>query len=269
MRTETVPSAASVEPWLAALRASSLRLAAAVSGLSDEQLSRPSFAKGWSIAEVLSHLGSAAEICTVLVERGIVGDTTPPRREDMEPVWERWNGLTGPEQRTNWMAADDRHLRLLDSLHAAGRASVRVPYFVGPLDLQAYAGYRLSEQSVHAWDVEVGLDAKAAIPAPEVALLWERLDLVATRFRHAGTFGRLAPASIIVNRTDSHRTAALLLTSELHIYPCEAAEPTGAVTGTSEAILRLVYGRNRPERDRVIATGPVTLEDLRALFPGY
>lgn len=162
MRTETVPSAASVEPWLAALHASSARLAAAVSGLRDEQLSRPSFAKDWSIAQVLSHLGSAAEICATLVERGIAGDVTAPRREDMEPVWERWNALTGPEKRASWMTADARHLRLLDSLHADGRASVRVPYFAGPLDLPTYAGYRLSEQSVHSWDVEVALDTEAA-----------------------------------------------------------------------------------------------------------
>ena len=269
MSTETVPSMTSVESWLAALHASSARLAAAVSGLRDEQLSRPSFAKDWSIAQVLSHLGSATEICTTLVERGVAGDATAPRREDMEPVWERWNALTGPEQRTHWMEADARHLRLLDSLHAAERASLRVPYFAGLLDLPAYAGYWLSEQSVHAWDVEVDLDVDATIPAAEVALLWERLDLVATRFRHAGTLGRLAPASVTINCADTHRTAALLLASELHIYPCETAEPAGAVTGTSEAILRLVYGRNRPERDDVTATGPVTLEDLRALFPGY
>src|SRR5215469_5739888 len=98
MSTETAPSTTSAEPWLAALHASSARLAAAVSGLRDEQLARPSFAKDWSIAQVLSHLGSAAENSTTLVERGIAGDNAVPRREDMEPVWHRWNALTGPEQ---------------------------------------------------------------------------------------------------------------------------------------------------------------------------
>jgi hypothetical protein len=55
----------------------------------------------------------------------------------------------------------------------------------GLLSIPAYAGYRLSEQSVHAWDIEVALDPAATIPAPEAELLWERLDLVASRFRDA------------------------------------------------------------------------------------
>ena len=122
---------------------------------------------------------------------------------------------------------------------------------------------------MHARDVEVALDADATIPVLEVALLWERLDLVPTRFRDAGTLGRLAPASLTINRTDTRRPTTLMVTSELHIYPCKAFEPTEAVTGASEAMLRLMYGRNGPERDSVTATGPVTLEDLRALFPGY
>lgn len=58
-----------------------------------------------------------------------------------------------------------------------------------------------------------------------------------------------------------------MLTSELHIYPCEAFGPIGAVTDASEAILRLMYGRNRPQRDSVTATGPFTLEHFRAFFP--
>lgn len=266
MSTDT---ASSVEPWLAALHASSTRLAATVGGLSDDELSAPSFADEWTIAQVLSHLGSGAEICSAIVERGIAGSTDAPKREDLEPVWDKWNAMSPLEQREQWAAADARHLGLLDSLSAVRRARLRVPYFAGLLDLPTYGGYRLSEQSVHAWDIQVALDPNATIPDRESALLWERLDLVATRFRDCHTLERLAPANITVNRTDHERVAALMLDAELHIYPCEAADPTAAVTGTAEALLRLVYGRNRPEVDGVTATGAVTLRDLRALFPGY
>ncbi|MGW5478119.1 maleylpyruvate isomerase family mycothiol-dependent enzyme [Streptomyces sp. NPDC004008] len=269
MTQAVTPATTAPDSWLSALRGSSERLAAAVEGLSDEALARPSFAEGWSIAQVLSHLGSAAEICTALVTRGLAGDLTPPRQEDNVPVWERWNAMAGPDLRAAWQEADGRHLSLLDALDDATRAALRIPYFSGLLGVREYAGYRLSEQSVHAWDVEVALHPAAVIPTTEVELLWERLDLVATRFRDPHTLGRLAPGRIAVRLIDRPRPLSLLLESELHLYPCEPAEPTGTLSGSAEAVLRLVYGRNRPEEDGVTATGAATLPDLRSLFPGY
>ncbi|MFJ5531781.1 hypothetical protein [Streptomyces sp. NPDC093261] len=73
----------------------------------------------------------------------------------------------------------------------------------------------------------------------------------------------------MVRLSDRPRTLCLLLGSELRIHPCEPAEPTGTLSGSAEAVLRLVYGRNRPAEDGVAATGAVTLPDLRSLFPGY
>lgn len=256
------------EPWLVALRDSSERLTETVYALPDEALSRPSFATGWSIAQVLSHLGSAAEISTMLLERGIDGDATGPRTEDTYPVWERWDSLSGPAQRDAWREADRRHREVLDSLDTGQRESVRVPYFAGSLSIPVYAGYRLSEQSVHAWDIEVALSPAAAIPAPETELLWERLDRVATRFRDGRTLARLGPSQVAVALTDLGRTVCLDLAAELHLYRCEPAEPVGTVSGSAEAVLRLVYGRNLPQ-DAVTVTGAVTLDDLRALFPGF
>ncbi|MEY9965694.1 uncharacterized protein (TIGR03083 family) [Streptacidiphilus sp. MAP12-16] len=266
--TPPVATGDPLSPWLAALRAASRRLANTVDGLSAKDLSRPSFADGWSIAQVLSHLGSAAEISTSQLERGLAGDTTGPQRENVVPVWERWDALSGPAQRAAWMAADAGHLELLDSLDGQQRASARVPYFAGLLSVPVYAGYRLSEQSVHAWDIDVALDPTAVIPAPEVQLLWKRLDLVATRFRDAKTLERLGPRQLSVVLTEPPGTALLDLDAELHLYPCEPTEPAGTLSGSSESVLRLVYGRNRPE-DGVTVTGTVTLQDVRSLFPGF
>jgi uncharacterized protein (TIGR03083 family) len=256
------------ESWLAALRASSERLAETVHALPDDALSQPSFAASWSIAHVLSHLGSAAEISTMLLKRGIDGDTTGPTAEDTRPVWQRWDSLPGPVQRDAWYEADRRHRDVLDSLDAGQRESVRIPYFAGSLSIPVYAGYRLSEQSVHAWDIEIALNPAAAIPAPEAELLWERLDRVATRFRDGQTLSRVGPSQVAVELTDLGRTVCLDLGAELHLYPYEPAEPTATVSGPAEAVLRLVYGRNRPE-DAVTVTGAATLDDLRALFPGF
>ncbi|MGA5028790.1 maleylpyruvate isomerase N-terminal domain-containing protein [Streptomyces griseoincarnatus] len=267
MAPSPTDAAGSLSVWLEALHTSSRRLADTVASLSERELSQPSMADGWSIAQVLSHLGSAAEICTGLLERGIAGDERGPVREDLEPVWQRWNTLPPPAQLEAWQEADTRHLQLLDSLDMSQQLQVRVPYFAGLLNLPDYAGYRLSEHSVHAWDVEGALTPRA-IPAGEVKLLWERLDLVATRFRDVTTLTRLAPAQITIALTDPARTLLLDLDAELHLYPCEPAEPAGSVTGPAEAVLRLVYGRHQPT-DEVQVSGAVTLADLKALFPGF
>ncbi|WP_373317737.1 maleylpyruvate isomerase N-terminal domain-containing protein [Planotetraspora silvatica] len=72
-------------------------------------MSQRSLASGWTVAQVLSHLGSAAEICTMLVKRAIAGDTSGPAMEDMRPVWQRWDALAGPAQRDAWQAANTKH----------------------------------------------------------------------------------------------------------------------------------------------------------------
>lgn len=68
-----------IELWLTALHASSAKT---VDGLPDDALSVPSFAIGWNIAQVLSHLGSGAEISTILLRRGIDGNTAGPSAQD-------------------------------------------------------------------------------------------------------------------------------------------------------------------------------------------
>ncbi|MFF7191540.1 maleylpyruvate isomerase family mycothiol-dependent enzyme [Streptomyces sp. NPDC008222] len=226
------------ENWLTALRASSERLNSRVSSLSETDLTRPSFADGWNIAQVLSHLGSGAEISAMLVERGIKGLTNGPVREEVLPIWEHWDALSPLDQRAAWREADARHLGLLDSLDAAQRTSVKVPYFAGLLSVADYAGYRLSEHSVHGWDIAVALDPAATIPTDELRLLWKRLDLVATRFRDADTFSHLAPAQLALHLIDEQRTLLLNLDAELHIYPANPANPVGTVTGTADAVLQ-------------------------------
>ena len=225
-------------------------------------------AADWSIADVLSHLGSAAEICTSLIRRGIEGDLTAPTPADTTPVWARWNALTPLEQRGAWQDADAEHLALLDGLTAAQRAAVQVPYFSGPASITAYAGSRLSEQSVHAWDIEAALDPAAVIPADETALLWDRIDLVASRFHDGPMLARLQPAQLTLALSDTGQLLHLDLGAELHVRPGEPSTSVGVLSGPAEAVLRLIYGRHRAT-DGLRTTAAISVADLRDLFPGY
>ncbi|OPX13216.1 maleylpyruvate isomerase family mycothiol-dependent enzyme [Mycobacterium sp. AT1] len=251
--------------WLAAVDDSSHRLLALVADMGNAELAAPSYAAGWSVAQVLSHLGSAAEIGTVLLRRAVDGDASAPTPADTEPVWERWNAMAPMEQLAQWVDADATHRR---ALRAAAELPVRVPYFAGLLTVQEYAGYRLSEQSVHGWDVAVAVDLRAAIAPTEVRLLWERLDLVATRFRAPDVLARLTPCQVELRTASPDGVYCLTLGAELHLLACEPAEPSTTVRGSAEAVLRLVYGRLR-DVDDVTAEGALPLDDLQALFPGY
>lgn len=58
-------------PWISALRHSHDRLRAAVEPLGLDQLEQRSYASEWSIAQVLSHLGSQAEIFGLFLDAGL------------------------------------------------------------------------------------------------------------------------------------------------------------------------------------------------------
>jgi uncharacterized protein (TIGR03083 family) len=251
-----------------ALTKTSHRLAGLADSLSTAQLRRPAFPSEWTIAQVFSHLGNAAEICTALVERGLSGDPTPPQREQLVPIWERWDAMTPEAQIEAWRAADDRHRTVLSAISREQAASLRIPYFVGPLTLTEYVGYRLSEHSVHAWDIAVALDPKATIPADELDLLWQRLDLITGRFFDKDQLARLRPRTLDLELLDrgAHYTLELGDAPRLSLTP--PVTPTGSVAGTSDALLRLTYGRHQV-RDPVTVTGAVALDDLQNLFPGF
>ncbi|MFI5613189.1 hypothetical protein [Amycolatopsis sp. NPDC051903] len=255
------------EPWLDALDASSSRLGVAVAELSEEALLRSSFTPHRRIADVLAQLGAAGEISAKLLTYAAFGGDAAPDLEYRHLVHERWAAMKPIQRRDAWLEADSRHRTLLASLSETQRETVRVPQFNDVVTLPVYAGYLLSEQSVRAWDVEVSLNPAATIPRTEVDLLWQRIDRVVTWSYDLTTLSRLAPCQMSIELTGAERPMALVVDLELHIYPCEAYKPVGTISGSSEDVLRLIYGRNRAA-DGVRVTGRHALADLRALFPG-
>ncbi|MBZ6108274.1 MULTISPECIES: hypothetical protein [Streptomyces] len=155
----------------------------------------------------------------------------------------RATAVTAPDQCEAWRSADARHQQLLDFLWGGSGQKCGF-YFAGLVDLPAYVGYRLPEQSVHPWDVETVLDAKAVIPTAEAEVLWQRLDPFATRFRDPLSLGHLPPAQLALDLIDPSG-AVLLDHAELHLYPypCEPATcgHRGVGGGTTLAVLRKDY----------------------------
>src|SRR5260221_808826 len=108
-------------PWISALRHSHGRLRAAVEPLSPDQLEQRSYASEWSIAQVLSHLGSQAEIFGLFLDAGLTGQD-PPGREQFEPIWDSWNGKSPQAQASDALRPDQAPLGRFESLDADQRA---------------------------------------------------------------------------------------------------------------------------------------------------
>ena len=83
---------------LNALRTSVERLRATATSLDDAQLVGASYCGEWTIADVLSHLGSGAVIMRRGLQDALAGTQTP---EDFAPgVWDEWNAKS-PRAKTD------------------------------------------------------------------------------------------------------------------------------------------------------------------------
>ena len=70
-----------VQERMAALWASHHRLDAATRSLTAGQVTAPSYCTEWTIAQVLSHLGSGSQLFELRLEAGLAG-TEPPGQEE-------------------------------------------------------------------------------------------------------------------------------------------------------------------------------------------
>jgi uncharacterized protein (TIGR03083 family) len=242
------------------------RLVAAVTPLSDPQLRSPSYDDDWSIAQVLSHLGSGAEVFTLFLEAGQHGEPAPGL-EAMQPVWATWNAKSPQDQARDALAANAAFLDRLANLSDDEKDGWRLTLFGGERDLPALMRMRLSEHAVHSWDVLVALDSSASVDADAVALLIDTLpDLVAMVAKPDG-----------VTRSIQVTTQAPDREFLLDIAPDSSrlTATSGAGAGTddelrlpAEAFLRLVYGRLDPEHTPPGVGENDHLDVLRPVFPG-
>ncbi len=162
---------------LGALRRSVGRLYELRRGLDDGQLELQSYDSEWSIAQVLSHLGSGAVILDRRLQDIRAGNATP---DDFVPsVWEEWNAKTPRVQADDALVADEAVLQAFEDVGEAERAQLTFP--MGPLSLgfNEFAGLRLNEHAFHTWDIEVVFDGSAGLPEDAAALVVDNLALIA------------------------------------------------------------------------------------------
>ena len=105
--------------WVAALRKPHEHLRAVAAGLTTEQLTGQSYDAEWSVAQVLSHLGSGAEIYTLILESGLDG-VEAPGPDQFHPIWDRWNAKSAVAMRDGALGADAGLVAGLEAVTRAG-----------------------------------------------------------------------------------------------------------------------------------------------------
>jgi uncharacterized protein (TIGR03083 family) len=254
-----------------ALRSEFDELAGLVRGFTADDLARQSGAEEWDVSQVLSHLGSGAEISLTALE-GALDGTGSPGTEFMRGVWARWDAMSPAQRAEGFLSANEALVRRFEDLDPQTREDLRIELWfpTEPADVARFGGMRLSEFTHHTWDVKVAFDPAATLDPHAIELLVdEGATFVGFLGKPEGLGGR--QATIAVRLTSPERSFGLDVRDAVAIVATPDA-PDAVLTAPAEWWLRLVSGRHAPEHTpaAVEITGDaVTLDDLRRVFPGF
>ncbi len=223
-----------------ALRESVEHLHSLVTPMDDSQLEAPAYPSQWRIADVLSHIGSAAVIMGERISTGLRGESLP---DEFSPaVWDEWNAKSPRAKADDGLAADRAFLDRLLGATDEERAAVTIS--LGPMsfDFGGIIGLRLNEHVLHTWDVEVAGDPVVGLSRAGTPLVVDSLELIARYTGKPSAAGR----TIAVRTTDPGRDFSV--TTAPRAWASRLAR--AAVTLTSRSRPRRSYDWSRPPRPR-------------------
>ena len=264
-------AADTAELMIAALRSGHDELAALAAGLTDDDLALTSGgASEWDVAQVLSHLGSGAEITQAVLQSAIDG-AEAPGNDVNHSVWDRWNAMSRREQADGFVAASEELTRLYESLDADTRGGLRIvlSYLPAPIDVATHARMRLNELTHHSWDLRVTFDEQTSLHPDAVPLLLHDTSLLGWIAKSEPLGGNRS--TLRVETQEPAEVFTLVLDEKVAVDFVTPPEPDGMLALPAEAWLRLVSGRLSPEHTPadVRTDGAADLDLLRRVFPGY
>jgi uncharacterized protein (TIGR03083 family) len=252
---------------IAALRRLHDELGVLVPTLTQAQLTGPSGASEWSVAQVLSHLGSGAEIALASYRTALEGTPTP-EPEFNQSVWDRWNAMSPEDQASGFLDSDAKLVAIVEALTPDQRENLQIKlgFLPQPLGVATIAGMRLNEVALHGWDVRVAVDPTATLSEGTAEVLAEQFSgSLSFLLGFIGKADALSHPAIV----DAHGFG-LVIDDTVSLTPT-ADDATATFEGPLEALVRLISGRLRETAtpDTVRVVGDVSLDDLRRVFPGF
>jgi uncharacterized protein (TIGR03083 family) len=251
-----------MEDSLGPLHASVDRLHDLVRELDEPQLESPSYCDEWSVADVLSHLGSVAVILRRRVAAALDGATLPD--DFAQPIWDEWNAKSSRARADDALVEDELLLETVEAVDADERARLAFPTGPVTLSFDEFVALRVNEHALHTWDIEVMFDPTATVPEDAAAVIVDNLGLIA-RFT-ARPVGTEREVRIRTQRPERHFTVRL--TNETAELLAGDAGVSPDLELPAEAFARLVYGRLDSEHSPPVRANGELLDLLRAVFPG-
>jgi uncharacterized protein (TIGR03083 family) len=244
---------------LTALTASVERLRELVSSLGLDERRAQAYPSEWTVADVLSHLGSGAVISTGRVDEVLGGHAVEP-----EPIWAEWNAKDPDAKTTDALAADRAFIERLEAMTDNEREQFSAQMGPMTLDLPMFLRLRLNEHTLHSWDIAVTFTPDAELAGDAVGLVLETIPMI------AGFAGKPTgkTTSLLVATTEPDRRFVIKLTAEgVSLSPTDDAEHPDLEL-PAEALIRLVYGRLDPDHTPTVKGADDNLNALRRAFPG-
>lgn len=244
-------------------------LVATVRDLTEDQLTAPSAAAEWTVAQVLSHLGSGAEITTAGLQAAL-GERTAPDDDFNPSVWSRWNAMRPVQQRAGFLEQDAVLVAAFSALDQQQRETLQltVGFAPAPLTVASFAGMRLHESAHHGWDVRAARDPLAGLRADSARVLAQLLshDLAFL----LGFIAKPHAATEAVRLDIADSGYGLSITDQVTLM-APVDDPTATFRAPLEAAIRLIAGRLGPDHTPtgLEITGNTRLEHLRTIFPGF
>jgi uncharacterized protein (TIGR03083 family) len=248
------------------LRNSHERLAGLARPLTPEQLRAQSYDTDWTIAQVLSHLGSGAEIATLSLAAAL--GVNGLDQGAFPAIWDTWNNRTPEMQAADALTWDSEYVSRLEQLTGEELDSIRLDFVGRQLDAAGLVRLRLSEHAIHVWDVAVSVDPGASVANDAILPV---MDQITQLFQFVAK--PEGDAFRVRLRTTAPEGDYLLDVGESVTLSdgAEAGAPAvdGEIQLPAEALLRLFYGRLDPAHTPAYTAEGIELDRLRAVFPGF
>ncbi len=247
---------------LDALAHSVNHLRSTIEPMSEDQYVASAHPSEWTVAHVMSHLGSAAVIAKRAIDDALNDRETPT--EFNQSVWDVWDAKSPHAQVTDGLDADQSLLTRMLEMTPEERA--RYHRDLGPirLDFDMSVHMRLGEHVLHTWDIEEAFDTDATLQPEAVPFLFENVQIllrfVAKPTEHLHT--------LHIRTTDPRRNFELTQSGDAVTLKEVDAMELVDLELPAEAFIRLTYGR-LDEEHTPPGIDPTHLHELRRVFPGF
>ncbi len=246
------------------------RLKEYVDGTGQDQWGLDSPCEGWTVGDVIGHLGWAAEFFADAISQGRRGITSPPQglpEIGSVPPAELPGLIAGKAREYKQDAGDDLpdaftssvdRLQGLFAMMEDDEWSKECWSFRMIQPASAYVTTRISEVVIHSWDIRFPSDSNAALAPESVAVVLERLPVWLDSLGLADFRTSQNPARYRFKTTGAADFQRDVVTGDGANRVEEAqGEPTATLTCDADVLALLVWGRLKP--GLVLADGRLTM----------